>query len=166
MPKTNRYKMKHRKRTLKQMNSKKHNNKQRGGDNYVWYLISGFKSIKKPELIMLNKPNTVHLDKRDLFLTWYNDEIITTLNILFFNDTKFALDYHIGDGNGTVDNPYEVQLWRVAYGNYDEQIDTSKRISRYSSTQLPSKYRTAFKKPKNLKGNSKTSKNDNEFRSP
>jgi hypothetical protein len=161
MPKTNRYKMTHRKRTLKRKNSKKHNNKQRGGDNYVWYLISGFKSPKTPELIMLNKPEKYF--KRDLFLTWFTNDSRSYLNILFFGDTKFALEYHIGDGDGdgdgTVDNPYKVQLYREAYGIQEEQFNTSERNSRYSSSQLPFEYSKVFKKPKGRKLKSRKEEN-------
>ena len=106
---------------------------------------------------MLNKPEKYN--KRDLFLTWFTNDIKSYLNILFFGDTKFALVYHIGVGDGTVDNPYKVQLWREAYGNLDEQINTSERISRYSSSQLPLKYRAAFKKPKLRKLESRNAKN-------
>lgn len=145
MPKTNRYKMTRRKRTLKRKNSKKHNNKQRGGDNYVWYSISGFNSLKPPESIMLNKPNKPYTAE-SLFLTWFTNENEPDLNNLFYGDTKFGLDYNIYEGEGTQDIPYKVELTRKAYG-YDEQIDTSKGISRYSSIPLPLKYRRAFGKP-------------------
>lgn len=144
MPKTNRYKMTRRKRTLKRKNSKKHNNKQWGGDNFVWYSISAHNSEKTPELIMLNKHEKYTAER--LFLTWFTNDSEPYLNNLFYGDTKFALEYHIDEGKGTQDNPYEVQLSRKVYG-YDEQIDTSKGISRYSSIPLPLKYRRAFGKP-------------------
>ena len=97
---------------------------------------------------MLNKPEPEKYNKRDLFLTWFTTDIKSYLNILFFGDETHALCYFIGVGDGTVDNPYKVQLWREAYGNLDEQINTSKGISRYSSRQLPFEYRAAFIKPK------------------
>lgn len=98
---------------------------------------------------MLNKPEKYK--KRDLFLTWFTNDTRSYLNILFFDDTKFALEYYIGDGDGTVDNPYKVQLWREAYGIQEEQFNTSERNSRYSSRQLPFKDRAAFRKPKGRK---------------
>lgn len=110
MPKTNRYKMTRRKRTLKRKNSKKHNNKQWGGDNFVWYSISAHNSEKTPELIMLNKPEKYNNQK--LFLTWFTNDNEPYLNILFYGDTKFALDYFIYDGKGTLEEPYKVELSR------------------------------------------------------
>jgi hypothetical protein len=118
MPKTNRYKMTHRKRTLKRKNSKKHNNKQRGGDGNVYYSIrvSDLDRLRNPDgsditkQVILPKKNNTH----DLFYDWLTNNAVS-LNRLFFNETN---NYWYNPNNtiiyttgkGTKESPIEVIL--------------------------------------------------------